>query len=146
MKTEKPKLVCANCDNEGWVCEEHPEVPWTSYSDCCGGAGMPCTCNILYWKNICLSLEARIAELEESKLSTEYQALGWMYAELCNRVDRGDNILGLEVPELIETYKRRDQLVQPSLCSYFVLLSKNNKHGSADNKIRRFTDKIKEQE
>lgn len=35
---------CANCDGDGWVCEDHPEVP---FEKCCGGAGMPCTCNPL---------------------------------------------------------------------------------------------------
>lgn len=37
--------VCANCDNEGWVCENHPEVPWGFGEGCCGGAGAPCKCN-----------------------------------------------------------------------------------------------------
>ncbi len=36
---------CANCDGEGWVCENHPEVPWCEGDGCCGGAGMPCVCN-----------------------------------------------------------------------------------------------------
>lgn len=38
-------VKCANCDNEGWVCENHPEVPWGDGDGCCGGAGMPCKCN-----------------------------------------------------------------------------------------------------
>ena len=38
---------CANCDGEGWVCEYHPEVPWLDGDGCCGGAGMPCSCNPL---------------------------------------------------------------------------------------------------
>lgn len=37
--------LCANCNGEGWVCEDHPEVPWGE--ECCGGAGMPCSCNEL---------------------------------------------------------------------------------------------------
>lgn len=40
--------ICANCDNEQWVCEDHPEVPWGNGNGCCGGAGMPCSCNQLY--------------------------------------------------------------------------------------------------
>lgn len=40
--------LCANCDGEGWVCENHPEVPWGEGDGCCGGAGMPCVCNPLY--------------------------------------------------------------------------------------------------
>lgn len=38
-------VTCANCDGEGWVCENHPEVPWNGGDGCCGGAGMPCSCN-----------------------------------------------------------------------------------------------------
>lgn len=40
------ETVCANCDGEQWVCENHPEVPWRQGDGCsCGGAGMPCVCN-----------------------------------------------------------------------------------------------------
>lgn len=39
---------CANCDGEGWVCEDHPEVPWQDGDGCCGGAGSPCACNPLH--------------------------------------------------------------------------------------------------
>jgi len=45
MSDESP---CANCDGEGWVCEDHPEVPWANGKGCCGGAGMPCVCNQTY--------------------------------------------------------------------------------------------------
>ncbi len=40
--------LCANCDGDGWVCENHPEVPWRDGDGCCGGAGAPCVCNPLY--------------------------------------------------------------------------------------------------
>lgn len=38
---------CQRCDDQGWVCEEHPLLPWGGASKredaCnCGGAGMPC--------------------------------------------------------------------------------------------------------
>lgn len=36
---------CANCEGEGWVCENHPQRPWGWGEGCCGGAGMPCLCN-----------------------------------------------------------------------------------------------------
>jgi len=41
------KPVCANCDGFGWVCENHPEVPWEGVAGygCDCGAGMPCSCN-----------------------------------------------------------------------------------------------------
>ncbi len=39
------EIVCANCDGEGWVCEDHPEVPWREGDGCCGGAGMLCSCS-----------------------------------------------------------------------------------------------------
>jgi len=41
--TPKPQ-VCANCDGQGLVCEDHPEVPWNGGEGCCGGAGMQCKC------------------------------------------------------------------------------------------------------
>lgn len=42
---------CTNCDNTGWVCENHTNAPWKGISDrfdaCdCLGAGLPCKfCN-----------------------------------------------------------------------------------------------------
>ena len=45
-EVQSPPVVCANCDGQLWVCENHPEVPWDGSTDrCCGGAGMPCSCN-----------------------------------------------------------------------------------------------------
>jgi hypothetical protein len=47
---------CPRCEGIGWVCENHPAVPWagmTGEPTCrgnegCGGAGMPCPdCNEL---------------------------------------------------------------------------------------------------
>lgn len=45
MSDIQPK--CNNCDSMGWVCEEHPDIPWDGPKACnCGGAGMPClVCN-----------------------------------------------------------------------------------------------------
>ena len=39
--------TCANCDDLGWVCENHPDRPWEGPRACnCGGAGAPCpACN-----------------------------------------------------------------------------------------------------
>lgn len=41
----KPRAerVCTICKGEGWVCENHPDLPWQH--DGCGGAGDPCCCN-----------------------------------------------------------------------------------------------------
>ena len=37
---------CLNCEDEGWVCENHSNVPWR-VDNCCGGAGEPCKfCNM----------------------------------------------------------------------------------------------------
>lgn len=41
---------CLNCDDTGWVCENHPKRPWDGCSnrrDACGcGPGAPCEdCN-----------------------------------------------------------------------------------------------------
>jgi hypothetical protein len=44
-------MACLNCDNTGWVCEEHPDRPWRGTSQredaCdCVKVGMPCeACN-----------------------------------------------------------------------------------------------------
>ena len=42
-------MACKNCDETGWVCEEHTDKPWGGMSvradACnCGGAGQPCRC------------------------------------------------------------------------------------------------------
>ncbi len=38
--------TCKNCDDTGWVCENHADKPWEGESgrnDACScGAGMPC--------------------------------------------------------------------------------------------------------
>jgi hypothetical protein len=34
---------CPICAGTGWICEEHPTLPWGH--DGCGGAGGPCICN-----------------------------------------------------------------------------------------------------
>ena len=45
METHKGEDVCANCDGEGLVCEDHPEVPWMGGLGCCAlGEGVPCSC------------------------------------------------------------------------------------------------------
>jgi hypothetical protein len=40
-------MKCARCEDNGWVCENHPDRPWQGVNACeCGGAGMPCPhCN-----------------------------------------------------------------------------------------------------
>lgn len=37
--------LCPLCQNEGWVCEDHPDKPWHGGAGCCGAAGEPCRCN-----------------------------------------------------------------------------------------------------
>lgn len=38
---------CDVCGGEGWVCEEHPEMGFDGdYACMCGGAGIPCKCNL----------------------------------------------------------------------------------------------------
>jgi hypothetical protein len=40
-------MKCALCEDCGWVCENHPDRPWSGDHACtCGGAGEPCPrCN-----------------------------------------------------------------------------------------------------
>ncbi len=38
-------IVCSYCAGSGYVCENHPQLPWDGVVEdgChCGGAGMPC--------------------------------------------------------------------------------------------------------
>ena len=41
------EVSCLFCDDEGWVCESHPDQPFAGPHACrCGAAGMPCQkCN-----------------------------------------------------------------------------------------------------
>lgn len=46
---------CPKCKGEGWVCEEHPDVPFPlddEHEKVCGGAGMPCICNPMQRDNL----------------------------------------------------------------------------------------------
>ncbi|HSB98708.1 MAG TPA: hypothetical protein VLE45_02255 [Burkholderiaceae bacterium] len=45
MKQRKQlKLICALCAGSGWLCDEHPSLPW-SHDDGCEGGGIACRCN-----------------------------------------------------------------------------------------------------
>ena len=37
------KLICARCRGSGWLCDEHPLLPW-EHGDC-DGVGVACNCN-----------------------------------------------------------------------------------------------------
>jgi hypothetical protein len=39
------KKDCPTCLGIGWVCENHPQMPWSDEGGCTCGAGMPCSCN-----------------------------------------------------------------------------------------------------
>jgi len=41
-----PKLMCLRCAGSGWLCEEHPMLPW-SHDEECDGGGVACRCNEL---------------------------------------------------------------------------------------------------
>ncbi|KAB2873401.1 MAG: hypothetical protein IT503_01685 [Burkholderiaceae bacterium] len=40
------KLICSLCEGSGWLCDEHPDLPW-SHDDDCEGGGIACRCNEL---------------------------------------------------------------------------------------------------
>jgi len=50
----EPKLSsCAFCAGSGWVCADHPGLPWQH--DGCGAEGAPCVCNpsgAVQWRKI----------------------------------------------------------------------------------------------
>ncbi|HEX6018033.1 MAG TPA: hypothetical protein VFZ28_08020 [Burkholderiaceae bacterium] len=47
MKQRKQlRLICSLCAGSGWLCDEHPDLPW-SHSDECEGGGIACRCNEL---------------------------------------------------------------------------------------------------
>jgi hypothetical protein len=46
MKQRQLKLICALCAGSGWLCDEHPSLPW-SHDDRCDGGGIACRCNEL---------------------------------------------------------------------------------------------------
>ena len=46
MKQKQLKLICPLCDGSGWLCDEHPTLPWSHDEDCEGG-GVACRCNEL---------------------------------------------------------------------------------------------------
>ncbi len=58
------RIPCATCKGEGWVCEDHTNVPWGEGDSCCGGAGAPCKCNRLHRDNWTPEMKAR-AELNK---------------------------------------------------------------------------------
>ena len=37
------KLICPDCQGSGWLCDEHPNLPWDH--DDCDGIGVVCRCN-----------------------------------------------------------------------------------------------------
>ena len=43
MEKKQLKLICARCRGSGWLCDEHPTLPWDH--DDCEGAGVACGCN-----------------------------------------------------------------------------------------------------
>ena len=44
MKTQL-RLICPDCHGSGWLCDEHPSVPWGH--DDCDGTGIVCGCNAI---------------------------------------------------------------------------------------------------
>jgi hypothetical protein len=47
LREETLMKWCARCDSSRWVCERHPDRPFSGSRACtCGGAGIPCpVCN-----------------------------------------------------------------------------------------------------
>jgi hypothetical protein len=39
-------------------------------------------------------------------IQAQMEALGWMYAEACNMIDRGEDLRKVEVPELLERFHK----------------------------------------
>lgn len=46
MTSAAPRIGCDACKGHGWVCVNHPTVPWNDGKGCpCGAEGMACICN-----------------------------------------------------------------------------------------------------
>jgi len=43
VQKQQLKLICPACQGSGWLCDEHPALPWDH--DGCEGAGIACNCN-----------------------------------------------------------------------------------------------------
>lgn len=56
--------TCAMCAGSKWVCENHPNYPWSGIANvkpCCGGAGAPCRkCNHLSQQPDCTPCERTV--------------------------------------------------------------------------------------
>src|ERR1700743_1798449 len=47
VKTRKHLMKCTVCEDVGWVCEDHRDMPWDRLHPRCSSAGMPCpNCNL----------------------------------------------------------------------------------------------------
>lgn len=64
---------CPKCDDEGWVCENHPEKAWAGGNGCCGGAGAPCKCSPLHRDNWSPDTHARhiVCDVKNAILNKE---------------------------------------------------------------------------
>jgi hypothetical protein len=58
---------CYKCLGVGWVCENHPSLPWSDELGCQCGAGMPCVCN--------RAGEPGIGELDVSQILEEHDMI-----------------------------------------------------------------------
>ena len=43
MQKKQLKSICPDCRGSGWLCDQHPALPWDH--DDCDGAGIVCRCN-----------------------------------------------------------------------------------------------------
>lgn len=58
---------CPICKGEGWVCEDHQDLPWDSWHQNNCGAGQPCTCHPSHESNLSQSEKQRLKEYDEEQ-------------------------------------------------------------------------------
>jgi hypothetical protein len=59
--------ACELCDDEGWLCDDHPELSWDSWHQANGCAGKPCICNPAHEDHLSQNEKQKLKEYDEEQ-------------------------------------------------------------------------------